>query len=249
MITSIHFKNFKALDDFTIHVKDFNVLTGPNNNGKSTILDGIRVLQAAYRYSSRYNPKLLNLPFGLSDAWGYVIPESSIPITLANIQTNFNTEEPSLIKFRLTQNQSLTLLFHPEYPIYLFFDTPRKIPRTAKDFRNEFPLSISIVPTLGPFETDEELLDEDYVSRWYGSRRSPRMFRSYWFYNPENFNEFKQLVENTWEGTSISSPERKNPFSKELIMFCYEGRMPREICWAGFGFQIWLQLLTHIVTA
>jgi energy-coupling factor transporter ATP-binding protein EcfA2 len=32
-------------------------------------------------------------------------------------------------------------------------------------------------------------------------------------------------------------------------MFCIENRIPRELFWAGFGFQIWCQLLTHITRA
>lgn len=248
MITSIHFKNFKAFDDFTIHLKDFNILTGPNNSGKSTILDGLRVLQGAYRYASRYNPELfMDLPFGLYDCWGYTIPQISIPIILENIQTNFNIQEPSLIKYKFSRGQSLTICFHPDHPTYLLLDTQNKTPKNRKEFKEEFPVNISIVPTLGPFEIEEETVEPDYVKRWYGSRRSPRMFRNYWFYNKEYFNEFKNLVERTWSGASISAPERKTNFSKELMMFCYEDRMAREICWSGFGFQIWIQLLTHVV--
>ena len=248
MITSIRFQNFKALEDFTIHLKEFNVLTGPNNNGKSTILDGLRVLQAAYRFASRYNPKFIDTPYNKSQ-YGYEVPEASIPIILENIQTNFNTTDPSIITFKLEQGKVFTLYFHNEYPTYLLFDTPNRIPLTATSFRKEFPLDISIVPTLGPFEIEEDLLESTYVKRWYGSRRSPRMFRSYWFYNPENFREFKTQVEKTWKGMSISFPERRSPFSKGLVMFCQEERMPREISWSGFGFQIWLQLLTHIINS
>ena len=32
-------------------------------------------------------------------------------------------------------------------------------------------------------------------------------------------------------------------------MLCIENRIPRELFWAGFGFQIWCQLLTHITRA
>lgn len=248
MITSIHYLNFKALSDFTIHLKEFNILTGPNNNGKSTLLDGLRVLQAAHRYSSRYNPRLINSPFG-KDQYGYEIPPSSIPIILDNIQTDFNTTDPAVINFKFSQGQALTIYFHAEHPIYLLIDTPRRMPLTASAFKKEFAINVSIIPTLGPLETEEELLESEYVKRWYGSRRSPRMFRSYWYYNNEHFLEFKKLVESTWNGMSISPPERKSTFSKELMMFCEENRMAREICWAGFGFQIWLQLLTHIVSS
>ena len=32
-------------------------------------------------------------------------------------------------------------------------------------------------------------------------------------------------------------------------MFCREDRMTRELYWAGFGFQVWCQLLTHVARA
>jgi AAA domain, putative AbiEii toxin, Type IV TA system len=32
-----------------------------------------------------------------------------------------------------------------------------------------------------------------------------------------------------------------------LHMFCPEDRIPREIFWSGFGFQVWCQMLTHLV--
>ncbi|WP_352523403.1 MULTISPECIES: AAA family ATPase [unclassified Mesorhizobium] len=32
-----------------------------------------------------------------------------------------------------------------------------------------------------------------------------------------------------------------------LYMFCPESRIPREIFWAGFGFQVWCQMLTHLI--
>ena len=32
-----------------------------------------------------------------------------------------------------------------------------------------------------------------------------------------------------------------------IHMFCNEERIPRELFWSGFGFQIWCQLLTHLV--
>ena len=34
---------------------------------------------------------------------------------------------------------------------------------------------------------------------------------------------------------------------ERLHMFCPEERIPREIFWAGFGFQVWCQMLTHLV--
>ena len=45
----------------------------------------------------------------------------------------------------------------------------------------------------------------------------------------------------------MDQPGKRHTFSKELIMFWYENRMAIEVCWAGFGFQIWIQPLTHLI--
>jgi ABC-type multidrug transport system ATPase subunit len=42
---------------------------------------------------------------------------------------------------------------------------------------------------------------------------------------------------------SITPPENDGDY---LHMFCMEERMLRELFWAGFGFQVWCQLLTHL---
>lgn len=47
----------------------------------------------------------------------------------------------------------------------------------------------------------------------------------------------------------IDPPELPRQYEQKLIMICRENRMSREIFWAGFGFQVWCQLLTHISRA
>lgn len=46
----------------------------------------------------------------------------------------------------------------------------------------------------------------------------------------------------------IEPPTVNKSYPKaRLDMFCPEERMPREIFWSGFGFQVWCQMLTHII--
>jgi len=45
-ITSVTFENFKALEQFTLSLDDVNILVGPNNSGKSTIIGAFRSLDA-----------------------------------------------------------------------------------------------------------------------------------------------------------------------------------------------------------
>lgn len=48
----------------------------------------------------------------------------------------------------------------------------------------------------------------------------------------------------------IEPPEVMSSEGKAILcMFCPEARFPREIFWAGFGFQVWCQMLTFILQA
>jgi predicted ATPase len=131
MFTSVRFRNFKSLKDFTLRLKALNVLVGPNNAGKSTILDAFRAMAAAHRYASRRVQAPLTINGNM--VVGYEIPMSNFPISL--------------------------------------------------------------------------------------------------------------------DGMTISKPEIDMTYPPRLSMFCKEGRIDREVAWAGFGFQVWLQILTHLTGA
>jgi recombinational DNA repair ATPase RecF len=93
MFTSVKFRNFKSLKDFTVRLKPINVLVGPNNAGKSTILDAFRAMAAAHRFASRrvQSPITVNG----SMVVGYEIPMSNFPISLANFtRTIKRTKKP-----------------------------------------------------------------------------------------------------------------------------------------------------------
>ena len=56
------------------------------------------------------------------------------------------------------------------------------------------------------------------------------------------------MIRETWPGMDIEPPEVKHSIKETgLNMFCPEDRLPREIFWAGFGFQVWCQMITYIV--
>ena len=245
MITSVTFNNFKILEQYSISLQDFNILVGINNTGKSTILDAFRILYGAYRYASRINPTPIETPFG-QRTLGYIIPDSSIPIPLENVRSNFS-DEPATIKFRFGLDKYLIIYFGKDKPVILTFQTPGIEPKTASEFRTEFALKLAVIPTLGPFEFEEELVDRNYLNRWSGSRRASRLFRNIWYQDLSDFSEFKTIVEQSWPSMSICPPEKLDVWDKKLSMFFEEKRLSREICWSGFGFQVWLQLLTHII--
>jgi energy-coupling factor transporter ATP-binding protein EcfA2 len=247
MLKSAHFRNFKALRDFSVSLREMNVFVGPNNSGKSTVLDGFRALASALRFAKRF--KAAPVPAaGEHPRMGYLVPDTQLPISTLNIHSDYRETDSSVV-FTLETGDKLNLLFKPDRRCIFFVDEARGSTTTPATCRNKFPVEIAIVPTLGPFEDEETYLSDEYFNRWAFTRRGHRMFRNLWYRRSENFDEFKDLVERTWPGMSIELPEMIDYRERRLAMFCREGRIPREVYWSGYGFQIWLQLLTHILSA
>jgi predicted ATPase len=63
-VVSVRFRNYKALEDFQIRLKDTNILVGPNNAGKSTIVGAFRALAVALRRINGRKPDVVNGPSG-----------------------------------------------------------------------------------------------------------------------------------------------------------------------------------------
>ena len=246
VFTSVAFRNFKALSDFSLKLHRKNVLVGPNNAGKSTIISAFRALSAAIRTGRARAPDFVSLPGGDS-AIGYRVPEDSLPISTENVHTDLADAETS-VTFRISTGNRLKLLFPAEGGCLLIPEVDGKPPRTAAAFKSAFPVSVGIVPQLGPVERDEKVLDPRTVLRDLSSHRASRQFRNFWFHNPDGFETFSASVQKTWPGMDIIPPERTKDFAG-LVMYCLENRMYRELFWAGSGFQVWCQLLTHIQRA
>ena len=84
--SSVRFRHYKALNDFSLSLRRINVLVGPNNSGKSTILGAFRILSEGIRRARARKPEL---------------SIESLPVSLENVFTNYNEDEPARIVFRL----------------------------------------------------------------------------------------------------------------------------------------------------
>ena len=83
---SVHFHRFKAFENFTLNLRHFNILVGPNNSGKSTILTAFRVLAAALRKARAKSPELV--PTSTGRGFGYNIDLSGVSVAAENIFFN-----------------------------------------------------------------------------------------------------------------------------------------------------------------
>lgn len=76
-ITSVELQNFKGFRRFSMSLHDTNVLVGPNNCGKSTILGAFRALDAGLR---RANSRKID-SVHLDDRYilAHRVPEDNFP--------------------------------------------------------------------------------------------------------------------------------------------------------------------------
>jgi len=245
-ITSIQFNHFKALAKHHLRLDRLSILVGPNNSGKSTIIGSVRALAAALRAARSRAPERIELPAGRKI--GYRINEATLPISLENVHTNYGNEDSS-VTFTLNNGNKLHLIFPGTEGCFLVPEVAGETVSSVAKFRRHFPINLTVVPVLGPVEHRELRREKDTVLAWLSTHRASRHFRSYWHYFQDDFDAFAALVSRTWPGMEIQRPEITDVGTGELSMFCLEDRMTRELYWAGFGFQIWCQLLTHLCRA
>lgn len=247
VLTSITLSNFKKFDSFRINLSETNVIVGPNNAGKSTVLDAMRVLSAFLKYANRRKPTLESQgKFGVCAT--YHITNSMLPIPSENVTRNYS-DDVAIVEAKL-ENKSvfrIELSTHHGPKGFLVGDVGQ--PRSINAFKKLFPLSVTIVPTLSPFEEKEPLISEKRVNEVQHSRLASRNFRNVWYQQTEAaFNEFESSISSVWPGVRIKPPENYIDDGRSLLqMFYREGSSEREIFWAGFGFQVWLQTLSQII--
>lgn len=239
-ITSAKFVGYKAFDEFTLRLSHMNILVGSNNNGKSTILGAFRILDLALRTMASRRAEPIRGPSGPRPGWR--LAEDSLPVSAENVHTNYS-ERDTTIEFRLSNGAEVVLYFPPEDGCYAYANIEHGNARLPQEIRKHVPITLTVVPILGPLEHKEKAVQPETVKANLATTRASRNFRSYWLYNSQHFDTFADLVSNTWPGMTVHRPEKQDD---SVFMFCDENRRARELFWSGFGFQIWLQLLTHI---
>lgn len=246
--TKVHFRNFKAFSDFTLLIKNFNILVGPNNAGKSTIISAFRILAAGLRRANARRAELVQGPRGRTLA--HKIDLEPLSVAGENVFFNYNDSEPATVQFDLSNKASLQLYFPERETCYLIPDALARRCEAPSEFRRLFDCPIGFVPVLGPVEADEQLFNEEAARRALFNYRAARNFRNIWWHFPAPFQEFRDAVRSTWPGMDVKPPGLETGGDKALLrMFCPEERIDREIVWSGFGFQVWCQMLTHLIQA
>lgn len=246
-LTTIAFYNYKSFRHFTVSLTNFNILVGPNNAGKSTVISSLKILAEGIRKARHKKPSLIDNPDGMQ-VYGYEIDLSQVPVATENVFHNYDDKECAVIEFKLSDGAYLYIFFPTKGVCYMYYESEKDIIRSPKEFNKLVTIEIGFVPILGPVEHKEKLYQIEAARLALLTYNASRNFRNIWYHYNEDFSEFKELVKATWPGMDIDKPEiNSSGEHRTLDMFCPEERIPREIFWAGFGFQVWCQMLTYII--
>ncbi len=244
-VKSLEFFDYKSFSKFSISARTKNILVGPNNTGKSTSLDALRIASDALRYARRRTAQFKSQgKDGICST--YYVPQSVVRVDLRYCVRNFQ-ESSAKITVIIENGKKFVISLDPDADLECYLVSEVQAQKNTKYLASQFPAEIIVVPTLSPLEQNEELVRLETVERNRYGRLASRNFRNFWLHKTKSeFEEFADLVEYGWPGIRIRKPEVERGDSAHVRMYFRDGANVREVQWAGFGFQVWMQTMMHL---
>ncbi len=265
MLQQLQLHNFKGFHRFTIRFDRRAILVGPNNAGKSTAIGAVRAIAGMRRRSGHQQARRYihdkNLP-----RWGWTIP-AGYGASEENLRFDFLSHTVR-VSAKFSGGTLLEAVWPGEEsdespdeevdgftdPYFYILDPKRESVRQPARIRGMTP-EIGIVPLLTPVDFHELTRSRDTVVRNLSGRLASRQFRNQLLLmahepDPEGrgtkFDAFCRFIEPWLLDTRIDPPiTRTVDGGTEIDVYFYERRRPRELAWAGDGYQVFIQLLYH----
>jgi AAA15 family ATPase/GTPase len=242
MLDRVIFTKYKGFDNFVLRFTDKNMLIGPNNAGKSTIISALRLLTAMVGHASRRSP---NSRFrdGDRDVLGFTINAMSTRELAGFISENVKHEfgpDNARIDLKFATGAIVHAIWPAAGEPYFYIDKLEGMQARTPSAVKESVSTIGVIPPLWPIEHREEVLTQKYVTENQNSRLSSRHFRNQLFFlresEPASYDEFiEYALENTPEITSLRVVADRSGLPHELDLFFVETGSSREkeLFWAG----------------
>jgi energy-coupling factor transporter ATP-binding protein EcfA2 len=250
--------NFKAFEGFRLSLRPgLNLLVGPNNAGKSTLISALRASAAMMQIARRPQGNTRREDGGYYYRVQY-FTNTQVGLEDPNLRYNFQSVDTRL-KLSLPDRAQLRACWpaatdDDPYFYFVYADSAELQP----PIRSISCPAVGVVPVITPLEHREQTLTRDYVMRNLATRLASRHFRNQLLLlsrdagteNATAFQDFLGFIEPWLPEMELDVPEvREGEKSFEVDLFYREGRFTREVAWAGDGMQVYLQLLLHIFRA
>ncbi|HEX4443822.1 MAG TPA: ATP-binding protein [Galbitalea sp.] len=242
---------YKGFKKFRVTFGRHSLLMGPNNAGKSTIINALRLCGAAGRVASRLRPTesyrdldrtVVGFPIEMIADDGY---------EFGNIAHEFETTL-SRVDLLLENGSAVHLVWPEEAGAFFWVEVEGGLVTTPAQARAALT-RIGLVPTLTPIEKNEKILSPEHLAQNVETKLASRHFRNniraVKLNEPDEFPSLiDYLLENTPEITTLDIEDvfRDGAMALDLYFRHPDSRVRKELFWAGDGLQIWLQILFHM---
>jgi hypothetical protein len=211
------------------------LLTGKNNEGKSNIILGLKLLSSACKSIGRRQMQTI-----VSGTEYFKLSQQDIQgINIGRMLHNYAGDHA---KIHGTFESGLTITVHLNEPKGLIYADYNGI------ITDDTPELLGFIPPLGPLAESEEFLSLKYVKTSINTSLAPRHLRNQLVQvlNSDEYAMVQEIISTTWPGISLLDYVH-NLNDNTLSCFFKEGRIERELAWAGQGLQVWFQIITHLI--
>lgn len=246
MLTKLELSNFRRFERHEISLGSTTILVGPNNAGKSSIIEALRLIALVVRYGPQTN--FTNAPLwvdGDHPSKGVVPSLRNRGFELRSAIYNLG-EPPAGIVAHFSGGQRVEVLIGPgeEVIAFMYAADGRAVSTRPAARALQLPL-IAIQPQVGPLTFEESALDPDYVRRMEGSARAPQHFRNQLVdATNEQFHRFATSAEAGWPGLQI---QQRFVQDERCFLLVRDRGFTGEVSMMGHGLQMWLQTIWFLI--
>jgi len=249
MIETLTFHNYRCFSSHIIPLKPETVIVGRNNAGKSTVIEGFRLVEII---TERYQ----NVTYHDVPDWleihrakrGVRVDLSGLNLSWENLFHRYQPP-PARVTAIFTDGYKIDIYLGPNRSIHAVIQSKsgRIISTKGQALSIELP-HVSVLPQVMPLAKEEKILRRDYIIANFSSHLSPLHFRNQLnLSSNEYFDQFKEIVESTWTGLQIIELQgRGGMIGDPLALLVRDGDFVAEVAWMGHGLQMWLQTMWFI---
>jgi hypothetical protein len=251
MLRNLRLTNFRCFRDHTIELEKKTLIVGKNNAGKSTCVEGLRLVSLV---TERLGSLHLKAPPSWADlprrSMGVSPSLDSIEIHGNSIFHNYS-DPPAVVSATFENGSRVDVHIGPELALHAVVYDKDGAPANKRSLIAQAHIPrVSILPQISPLIEGELVREDPYVRQNVQTSRSSLHFRNQLRIFSEHFNEFQQIVANTWSGVAVQPlvvPALAEQKQIPISLFIRDGDFEAEAAWMGHGLQMWLQTMWFLV--
>ena len=248
MIRNVRIRGFKRFDEVEFRLPGHVVLAGPNNTGKTTVLQAIASWSLAvhrWRELNHFNPGTGYKRAPIARQTFSTVPLRSFDLLWKN--RRYLKNRPIEIELRHNAGWSVTMEFTADSSEQMYVRPTKG--GSGPEVLRELDLQTIFVPPMTGLSTDEPLYQPPMIEQLLGLGRPGEVLRNLLVAAHHDESAWTALQSSVTKlfGYELLPPDANGPFIRAEYMTS-DGGPSLDIASAGSGFQQVLMLLTFLNT-